>query len=131
MATPVFNRERAARILVDAIAFGDRTACQRWKISEKTLVRYRARLKTDPELSELVRAKGEKADRDWAQARLQSLQKALTKADELVEKASKPEHLGAVTEHIRVVGELDIAARVLHGGDGSDQQGENPAEGTA
>jgi|WetSurMetagenome_2_1015567.scaffolds.fasta_scaffold1303646_1 hypothetical protein len=131
MATPVFNRERAARVLVDAIAFGDRTACRTWKITARTLGRYRARLSSDPELSALVHSKGEKADRDWAQARLQSLRKALAKADELVAKASKPEHLGDVTEHIRVIGELDIAAKVLHGGDnggdGADNEGAEPA----
>jgi hypothetical protein len=128
MAREKFNRQRAARILVDAIAFGDKTACRTWRITERTVVRYRARLANDPELSALVREKGVKADRDWAKARLQSLRKALAKSDELIAMASNPKALPAVTEHIRVIGELDIAAKVLDGSSDADHEGSEPQE---
>jgi len=138
MARAKFNRERASRILVDAIAFGDRTAAKRWGITEKTIGRYRKRLESDRELSESVRAKGQKADKDWSKARLRSLRATLKKANELVRMANRADLLGAVTEHLRVLGELDIAATVLRGNDGDgdgssdlDQQGPEPPEPAA
>lgn len=131
MATPSFNPGRAARILVDAIVFGDAPTCRRWKISRRTLVRYRERLGKDPQLAQLVRSKGQKADKDWSKARLRSLRATLKKANELVKLARGPEHLADVTEHLRVLGELDIAAKVLHpdGSDESDIESADPAEG--
>jgi len=125
MGTPVFNRDRAARILVDAISLGDKTACRQWKITERTLVRYRARLDTDPKLVELVREKGKVADAHWSKARLRFLRKAIAKLEDLVDQA-KPDQISDVAEAIRVVGDLDIAATVLNGCDGADREGPQP-----
>lgn len=124
MGTPVFNRDRAARILIDAIAFGDKTACKQWKITVRTLVRYRARLDTDPKLAELVREKGKVADAHWSKARLRFLRKAIARAEMLLDDATS---LPEVVEAIGTIGELDIAAQVLNGGgDGSDLEGPKP-----
>lgn len=126
MGTPVFNRDRAARILIDAIAFGDKTACKQWKITERTLVRYRARLDTDPKLAALVREKGKVADAHWSKARLRFLRKAIEKLEKLID-AAKVDQLADVSDAIRVVGELDIAAQVLNGdSDGADREGPQP-----
>jgi hypothetical protein len=128
MGTPVFNRERAARILIDAIAFGDKTACRQWKITVRTLVRYRARLDSDPKLAELVREKGKVADAHWSKARLRFLRKGIEKLEQLIDEA-KVGQLADVSDAVRTVGELDIAAQVLNGGNDPDQQGpQSPAD---
>ena len=129
MASPQFNRERAARILVDAIALGDKTACKQWKINERTLVRYRSRLSSDPQLSELVRAKGRVADEHWSKARVRFLRKAISKLEQLIDSADQ-DQIRDVSEAVKVVGELQVASAVLHE-PGTDFEGARSAEDAA
>ncbi len=126
MAKPFFDRERAARILVDAIALGDKTACRLHGITERTLGRYRVRLEGDRQLSEAVRALGEKADRQWTHARTRFLRKAITKLEVLVAEASS-DQIKDVAEAVKVVGELDVASQVLNVGNRAHHESAGPA----
>lgn len=126
MAKPVFDRDRAARILVDAIALGDKTACKQWGITERTLGRYRVRLEADRGLSEAVRIIGDKADKHWRTARTQFLRKAIAKLETLIA-AATPKQIRDVAEAVRVVGELDVASQVLNGSDNPDHEGSGSA----
>lgn len=126
MARPGFDPERAARILVDAIALGDKTAAARHKVSEKTVGRYRSRLATDQELSEAVQRISREADKGWHVARARFLRRSLEKLIELVENAT-PEQMKDVTEALRVVGELEIAREALGVSAGDRRESETPA----
>lgn len=107
-----FNRERAARVLVDAITLGDRTAADRHKVAEKTVQRYRARLLTDPELSRIVQEKGRVAEHGWHFARAQFLRKTLAKLEQLVEGATN-DQFEHVIDALKAAGELDLATEAL------------------
>lgn len=66
MANPFFNRDKAARIVLDAVVMGDRPACEKHGISLRTLQRYRTKLEDDAELSQVVAQKKEMQDEAWA-----------------------------------------------------------------
>lgn len=117
-----FNRERAARVLVDAITLGDRTAADRHQVTEKTVQRYRARLLTDPELSRIVQEKGRVAEHGWHFARAQFLRRTLAKLEALVDDASKNE-FEHVINALKAAGELDLATEALGVGSRDRQQG--------
>ena len=121
MASPNFNRDRAARVLVDAITLGDRTASERHGVSEKTIQRYRARLLTDLELSQVVQKLGREAEHGWHFARARFLRLTFTKLEAMVESAT-PEHFGHVIDALKAAGELDIAHEVLSVGARAHQQ---------
>ena len=120
MASTKLNRERAACVVVDAISFGNRTAAKRHSISEKTVQRYRARLAEDPELSDLVAAKGRAAENGWHFARARFLRRSLNKLEKLVQ-AATVDHFEQITEAIKAVGELDVAREALGVGDRDHQ----------
>ena len=122
MAAPTYNRERAARILIDAISLGDRTAADRHGVSEKTVQRHRARLLTDTQLSELVRAKSRVAEQGWHVARSQFLRKTFEKLEKMVE-AATPEHFDQVINALKAAGELELATEALGVGVVDRQQG--------
>ncbi len=59
--------ERIAEILCDAfLSRDDRKTAERHGITDRTLRNWRARLDTDPELSQLFREKKAKASEGWA-----------------------------------------------------------------
>lgn len=127
MASTKINKERAARILVDAIVMGDKTAADRHKVAEKTVQRYRARMREDEELSALVRQKGREAEYTWHFARARFLRNTLDKLDEMV-KAATVADMPNVIEALKAAGELDLATEALGVGSRSRQPSPSPAE---
>lgn len=121
-----FNVELAARVLVDAIALGDKTAADRHEVSEKTIQRYRARAKTDTTLSARVRELGKEAEHGWHFARARFLRRTLKKLDELVEQATR-EDFEQVIAAMKAAGELDLATEALGVGSVDRQQGAGTA----
>lgn len=116
-----FNRERAARILVDASYTSSSKAAKKWKINERTVQLYRARLANDLELARLYQGAKARADSGWHDERLAFLKIALAKLEELVGKADSAKDIPAVSQAVRVVGELQVAEGALNGGDGTAQ----------
>jgi hypothetical protein len=116
-----FNRDRAARILVDAITLGDKTAADRHQVSEKTIQRYRERAKGDAELSALVRSHGREAEHGWHFARARFLRKTLAKLEAMVDAATR-EDFEHVIDALKAAGELDLATEALGVGSGDHRQ---------
>lgn len=114
MAASNFDIERAAIILVDAFALGDATAAAKWKISKRTVERYRARMATDTQLSALVAEKKKAAEADWSASRVRFLRKAIAKLETLVDMAT-PEQIREVAGAIKIVGELEVVSSTLDG----------------
>lgn len=127
MAATRINRDRVAQILVDAITLGDRTSADRHKVSVKTVERHRARLKTDPELSALVRKLGAEAEHGWHFARARFLRRTLKKLDEMVQ-AATADQFEHVIEAMKAAGELDLATEALGVGSVDRQQGSSASE---
>ena len=60
MAAPVFDRESAAAILLDALLRGDAKAAAHWGVTVRTIQRYRRRMGGDELLSQAVAQKGQR-----------------------------------------------------------------------
>lgn len=85
MARNGVNKDRAARILIEAAYLGDEKAIKRGGISIRTLQYYRKRLaEGDPELVELIGRYKQAMDREWAS----SLPMALNQSVEFIASAA-------------------------------------------
>lgn len=104
-----FDPERAALILSDAMVLGDKPAARKWTISERSIQRYRARMRTDAALSARVAENNAGIQRDLATLRVAFLRDALSEMRAKLKDASLYEVSGAV----KIVGELHQVAGVL------------------
>ncbi len=59
--------ELIAAILLEAVYTRDKTACERFGITDRTLRNYRQRMATDPEISAFFRIKKKAFDEAWAE----------------------------------------------------------------
>lgn len=66
MANPKFDRDRAAKVLIDAAMMGDVKACEKWEITRQTLHNYRKRLEDDPDLLQVLTQQKTNQDKEWA-----------------------------------------------------------------
>lgn len=119
MARPIFDRERAVRILVEAAATGDKKTCERWKITQRTLWNYRKRLHGDPELSAAFTALNREADRSWKMSRQKALEIGMRRLAELFENATDINELSRAVERL---GNLDVASEALSVGASTDSE---------
>ncbi len=106
--------ERAARILVDATAMGDRKAAEKWKVSERTIRNYRKALTKDEELADSFRESSAEAERNWHLIRNRFLRDVTEHLRELCLKADASQ-IKDVREAIKDIGELDLAREALVG----------------
>jgi len=116
------NPDRAAKILVDAAAMGDRKAAERWKVSERTVRNYRAALSTDEKLAATFTETAHEAERSWHLIRNRFLRDVTEHLRELCLKA-EPGQIKDVREAIKDIGELDLAREALGVSSGDSQQG--------
>ncbi|NBC17177.1 MAG: hypothetical protein GVY18_07660 [Bacteroidetes bacterium] len=123
-----FDPEKAAAILADAIVMGDEQAAKRNGCTTRTIRNYRAKLGSDPQLSESFRLKKQElqaahdAERmEWAAARSVVLRDGLSKLRELIAMANDVDHIHPVAGAIKIVGELDIAHTALMEPSGDEQ----------
>jgi len=122
MASPVFDRARAVRVLLDAAAVGDSAACKRHGISERTLQRYRERVGADPELTAVVAEKKNAEEAGWSASRRRFLRSAIAKLEAMIAEAG-PDQIREVAGAIKIVGELEVVVVNMIGA-GTD--GEQP-----
>ena len=129
MARPIFDREKAAKILALADQVGDIEAAKHFGVSTKTICRHRSRVLSDPELSRLVAERKrelEAASVGWAEDGARFMSAAIRRLVELLPLSGMREVAGA----IKIVGELDITRKVLNGDEqpGSDSEGPETEE---
>lgn len=125
MANPVFDRDRALKVLIDAEAFGDAKACAQWKITRQTLRNYRNRLAEDPELLQALAALRIKAERSWKRERQRFLARALKRASVLLK---TEEDIDKVSRAIERIGNLDVASEALSGACRADSESPKATE---
>lgn len=133
-----FDYHLAARVLVDAQVLGDEKAAKKHKVTVRSVGRYRTRMQSDSKLHELVAKKTERVDEDLRPARqafqaaaVAFMQKVVARGEQLLPKCT-PEQFGEVasavkdvSEAVRNIGELDLAAKVL--GVGNSDRRPDPA----
>ncbi|GGR31378.1 hypothetical protein [Deinococcus ruber] len=134
MASPKRDNAKAARVLVDAALHGDRTTCERHKITDRTLRRYRQALDEDSELSALYAQLSKLVStQNWADELNTSLTGLIRKLGSMVQElpGSTAENISAVTGAIKVLSEIALTREVLgsangevsDAGDGEPDQG--------
>ena len=116
------DADRAAKILVDAAAIGDRKAAEKWKVSERTIRNYRVALKKDANLAASYRENATEADRSWHLIRNRFLRDVTEHLRELCLSASS-EQIADVRAAIKDIGELDLAREALGVGTGDHREG--------
>lgn len=129
MARPHFDRELAAKVLALAAKAGDAEAAKHFRISVRSVKRYRAKMLLDTELAQAVTAKVsefEAHSKGWAEEAAAFMSQAIRKLGQLVREA-KPDQMRDVVGAIKIVGELDITRKVM----GSDEQPSAGAEAPA
>jgi len=107
-----FDRDRAARILVDAVEMGDGPAAKKHGVSPRTLWNYRKRLGEDGAFAEAFRLKGIEAERGWHAARTRFLREIVEHLRSLCLQAT-PEQIDDVRKAVESVGNLDVASSAL------------------
>ena len=112
--SPQFSIERASEVIVDALLLGDDQAAARHNVATRTVKRYRARMRTDAALAQVVSAKKARVEQDWTDARRRFLRRAIAKLEQLIDGA-KPEQIREVAGAIKIVGELDVVKGALGG----------------
>ncbi len=102
MSAGGYDPDRAALVLADAMALGDKVAARKWGIHYNTVCNYRARLKTDPELVRLWKEKRSSVERDLAELRVVFMREAIDQLRAKVATANVRSIAGA----LKIVGEL-------------------------
>lgn len=102
--------DRVSNILVDAFALGDSATARKWRISTRTVKRYRARMKEDPALRAIVVEKNKEVSHDLATLRVAFLRDGLQALRDKLPTGSLYEIAGAV----KIVGELHQTALMVN-----------------
>lgn len=132
-----FDYQLAARVLVDAQVLGDAKAAKKHTVTTRSIERYRVRMQKDPKLHTLVAKKTAKVDEDLRPTReafqrdaVAFMQRVIARGEQLLPKCNA-EQFGEVaaavkdvSEAVRNIGELDLAARIL--GVGNGDRGPDP-----
>lgn len=124
--TNKFDVERARQILLDLVSLGMATTCAKWKISDRTVQRYKARLIADQPLAAMIGLRTAQNELEWGMQRQLFLAEAISKLRQLVATATH-EHMKDIVDGITAVGELDVAMTGL--GFGTNERARPDREG--
>lgn len=122
MARPERDNEFAAQALVDAALTSDRKACEKHKITDRTLRNYRAALETDAELSGAFRQKllafQVKRERTWSDELDETLSSSVIALKRMVEEVvmkgqTDAETISAVTSAVLGMAELAMTRDMI------------------
>ncbi len=137
MARPSFDRDKAIRVLIDAMHLGDDGAAKLHGIHPASVVRYRRRLRDAPELLEAARAEKEANSTDWREQLAAVKLKVLGKLSGAVESCTDVYKLSGA---LKILADADLGERSLDlalggtdgglggSGAGSDREGEAPSQ---
>ena len=109
-----FKYERAAAVLAEADYSSDKSAAKRYSVTVRSVENWRRKLQTDPKLAELYEARKAAIHEDWAETAIAFLRAGIAKMQALVETATV-EHLGDVSQAVKIVGELQVVREALRG----------------
>lgn len=104
-----YDPERAALVLADAMAMGDKVAAKKWGVHRATVHNYRKRLDTDATLRQLFEEKKKSTERDLAELRVVFMREAIEQLRTKVHFANVRSIAGA----LKIVGELHQVAMAV------------------
>ena len=110
---PEFNRERAAKVLIEAFVTGDDAAAAKFNISKGRITTYRRYLEKDDALRRQVGLRVAELEQAWSVARMCCLRTLINRVEEL---ALKSEDIYRLSGAIKILGELQVVVGVLNAG---------------
>ena len=128
MASPNFNYERAAMILVEADFFGDKETASRWGITDRSIRNYRSRLAEDRQLSALFQVKRQLFSASWVDDAAKTLKVGLAELNKRIPTARDEDDakiIHAIAGAVKIVGELKIGHEALIDEPEHRQQGQS------
>ena len=110
-----FNGERAASMLIDAMALGDVMAADKWQCSERTLRNHRARLATDADFAALFREKKSAADREWSEGLANGIRAGVEFLTRAAQEANPkdPEAIRSVAGGLKILADVAMTSKML------------------
>lgn len=103
-----FDYQKAARVLVDAVAHGDRHAADKWQVSTRTVANYRQRLIDDALFAQVFRAQSHSAS-GWHAARREALETVYIRIKDMAgDKAFDYRQFKALSVFVQQSGDLEM-----------------------
>lgn len=112
----VFQRERAAQIIAEAVMGGITATCDKYGISQRTFHRWRARLTAgDTILAEKVTVKMAALERDWAEELPEAIRAAIAflKRSGEVADAKDPQAIHSVAGALKILTDVTLSRRLI------------------
>lgn len=132
MPGPVVDPDAVARAIVDATVIGDAAAAEKHGVSVRTIGKYRATLRENPEgeLAELVQVKRKALSERWLRSTADARDKLLAKVLTLVDVADV-DQLRDVVGALKIVHDANVSERVIADGLGGEGPGAPGADQAA
>lgn len=115
MAHERLDLDLCAQVLVTAMLKGDEAAAKQFKLSTKTVSRYRAAMRESPELSRLVREKKTTVEAEWQSELRDSIREGILflKRAAMTADAADPDAIHAIAGAIKIMSETDMTSKVI------------------
>lgn len=114
-----FNHDRAAMVLSDALVMGDRASAEKWKLTVRSVQKYRERLEKDEQLRIKVKELQQKQEENWAS----EIPAVLTEAMSFFKKAFTdnthdtgihcPETIEALTGALETLADIELTRSIV------------------
>lgn len=118
MASPKFDRDRAAKIIAEAMLAGDAQACAKHGIARRTLRNWRQRIgPDDPELAAACQQRKDAVESigDWAEKLADAIRAQINFLKEAAEQAPRtdPDVIHSVAGALKILSDVASARRAL------------------
>ena len=123
---PAFPYNRAALVLAEAMYFGKKLACQKYKVPRTTYTNWNKRLQTDDKLAHLVATQSSALSQQWQGDTIRCLKQTLSCIEQALLNhpfSHKPQNaeeielwsksIVALAQMIKSLGDLTISSHVM------------------
>jgi hypothetical protein len=134
----IFNQDRAAKALADAILMGDRAAAEKYGVSCKSLELWRTRLETDADFRAHFQAARQAKDEAWSSDLPAALTSCINFLKEAGQQASRsdPDAIAAISNALATLADIaltqkivDVRLQALRGEGGKEGETKSPPTG--
>lgn len=117
MARPTFDRDKAIRVLLDAMHLGDEGAAKLHKISRRSVINYRKRIGDAPELAQAFAAEKKANQETWREQLSETQRFLLGRVKALAEKSDNLFHVSGALKIVSDASNAERSIDLLAGGD--------------
>lgn len=104
--------EQVAQLVADSLTVGTAAAAHAWKVSPRTVERYRAKVEAGGPLTASVAKKLEATNSEWRDVAVSFLRRGIAKLGTLIDQAGT-DQIRDVAGAVKIVGELQVVREAL------------------